>query len=210
MFLPVAKQPSFGLGRLAVEVYRSYTHTHTHTHARAPGWTPPNEWSACRRKLPTLHTTNKRDEHACSQRHSNPRFQQSFPLDHTATGIGVNLSLGIPYSSVGTVTRLQTGQPWIRGSIPGRGQQIFSKTSRLILGPIQPPVGWALETLSPGMKRPGKKPTPSPPSSTDMKYEWNHTFATHLPSVPAQGQLYRFSVIRLYLDLYWPTDSVAK
>jgi hypothetical protein len=148
---------------------------------------------------------------ACSQRDSNSRFQQFFPLDRTATGIGVILSLGIPCSSVGTVTRLRPGQPWIRGSIPDRGQQIllFSKTSMLILGPIQPPVRWALKILSPGMKRSGKKPTSSVPSSTDVKYEWNHTFTTQLLSVHAQGQLYRFSVIRLYLDLDWATDSVV-
>jgi len=30
MFLPVAQQPSFGLGRLAVEVSRSHTHTRAH------------------------------------------------------------------------------------------------------------------------------------------------------------------------------------
>ena len=149
---------------------------------------------------------------ACSQRDSNPRFQQFFPLDRTATGIGLILSLGIPCSSIGTLTRLRSGQPWIRGSIPDREQQffLFFRTSMLILGPVQPPVGWALKTLSPGMKRSGKKPTSSVPSSTDVKYEWSHTFTTQLPSVHSQGQFYRFSVISLYLDLDWATDSVVK
>lgn len=58
----------------------------------------------------TYTTLDKHDaKYPCLQRPSNPRFQQFFTLDRTAAGIGFSLSLGIPYISVGTVTRLRTG-----------------------------------------------------------------------------------------------------
>jgi len=44
--------------------------------------------------LPTMHTTNTRDEHPRPQRNSNPRSQkfkrpQTYASGHTATGFGL-------------------------------------------------------------------------------------------------------------------------
>jgi hypothetical protein len=60
------------------------------------------------------------------------------------------------YENVQNCTRLRTGRPGDRGSIPDRGKRFLSSqtsVSRPALGPTQPPVQWATEVLSPGLKR---------------------------------------------------------
>jgi hypothetical protein len=44
------------------------------------------------------------------------------------------------------------------------GEVQFSTASSLVLGPIQPPIQWALGVLSSGVKWPGHKADESPPS----------------------------------------------
>jgi hypothetical protein len=44
---------------------------------------------------------------------------------------------------------------------------IIYVTSRPVLWPTQPPIQWIPETLSPGVKRPGREADHSPPSSAD-------------------------------------------
>jgi hypothetical protein len=55
-----------------------------------------------------------------------------------------------------------------RGSIPGKGKRFvfhFPTTSRLTLGPTQPPTQWAPGPLSPRVKRLGREADHSPPRS---------------------------------------------
>jgi hypothetical protein len=57
-----------------------------------------------------------------------------------------------------------------RDSIPGKGKKIFSSPkSRPALGPTQPPIEWAPEALSPGLKWPGREADHLPPSSAEVK-----------------------------------------
>jgi hypothetical protein len=55
-----------------------------------------------------------------------------------------------------------------------RGGKIFlhSMSSRLALGPTQPPIEWVLRTLSPGVKRLGREADHSPPTSAEVKNMW--------------------------------------
>jgi hypothetical protein len=46
---------------------------------------------------------------------------------------------------------------------------LFSITSSPALGPTQPPIQWAPETLSPGVKRWGREAEHSPPSGVEVK-----------------------------------------
>jgi hypothetical protein len=50
---------------------------------------------------------------------------------------------------------LRAGRPGHQGSIPGKGERIFTlaSVSRPALGPSQPPAQWAPGVLSPGLKR---------------------------------------------------------
>jgi hypothetical protein len=58
-----------------------------------------------------------------------------------------------------------------QNSIPDRGEIfLFSKISRLTLGPTQPPVQWTQEALFPGVKRQKREADHSPPSSSEIKY----------------------------------------
>jgi hypothetical protein len=50
-------------------------------------------------------------------------------------------------SVVGIVTRLQTGRPRNRGSIPGKGQEIFI-FSKTYPQPTQPPIQWVAGAVS--------------------------------------------------------------
>jgi hypothetical protein len=69
-------------------------------------------------------------------------------------------------SSVGIATGYRLDS---RGSIPGRNKNFLLFTSsRPALGPTQPPIQWAPEDLSPGVKRPGCKFDHSPPSSAEV------------------------------------------
>jgi hypothetical protein len=58
-----------------------------------------------------------------------------------------------------------TGRTRGRSSSPGRVKNVlFSKSSRPVLGPTQPPIQWVLGVLSPGVKRPGREADHSPPN----------------------------------------------
>jgi hypothetical protein len=56
-----------------------------------------------------------------------------------------------------------------RGSIPGRDKILYSTASKSNLGPIQSPVQWVMEALSPGLMWPGYEADHSPPSSAEVK-----------------------------------------
>jgi hypothetical protein len=57
-----------------------------------------------------------------------------------------------------------------RESIPGRSKIfLFSTTSRLALGPIQPSVQWVAVALSPGVKQQVREAVHSPPSIVEIK-----------------------------------------
>jgi hypothetical protein len=74
-------------------------------------------------------------------------------------------------SSVGIATKLWAGQQKSWGLTPGRGKRffLFSVTSRLALGPTQPPVQWVLEAVSPRVKQQGHEADHSSPSSAMVK-----------------------------------------
>ena len=84
----VSQRPNYSLDGLTVQVSRSHTQTHTHTRARArqdfSGWAI----RLSQRPLPTQHTTKKGNEHPIPQPGSNPRIQQTYILERTATRIG--------------------------------------------------------------------------------------------------------------------------
>jgi len=51
----------------------------------------------------------------------------------------------------------------------GLGIFLFTTTSRMALGPTQPPPQWIPGALSLGIKWPGHEANHSPPSSTEVK-----------------------------------------
>jgi hypothetical protein len=62
---------------------------------------------------------------------------------------------------------------WYSDWSPGMVKNfLFSMSSRLSLGPTQPPIQWVEGTLSPGVKRPGREADPSPPTSAKIKKTW--------------------------------------
>jgi hypothetical protein len=71
-----------------------------------------------------------------------------------------------------SVLRLATG--WTIGvqgfdSWRGLGIFLFTTVSRPALEPTRPPIQWVLGTLSPGVKRSGRKADHSPPSGAEVK-----------------------------------------
>jgi hypothetical protein len=53
---------------------------------------------------------------------------------------------------------------------------LFTTTSRLALGPTQPPFQWELGSSScGGVKQQGREAEHSPPSGAKVKNMWNHT-----------------------------------
>jgi hypothetical protein len=82
----------------------------------------------------------------------------------------------------------------------GLGIFLFITTSRIGLGPTQPPIQWVLGALSLGVKRPGREADHSPPSSAEVKECVVLYF--HSPNMPswcgyqlkkkAQGQLHLY------------------
>jgi hypothetical protein len=59
-----------------------------------------------------------------------------------------------------------------RGSIPGRGNEIFFSSpprAEWTRGPAQPPVQWVPKAISPGVKRPGSEADRLPPSTAEVK-----------------------------------------
>jgi hypothetical protein len=57
------------------------------------------------------------------------------------------------------------------------GLFLLATTSRLALGPTQPPVQWVAGAFTPGIKRPGSEANHSPPSSAEVKNPWSYTSA---------------------------------
>jgi hypothetical protein len=49
-------------------------------------------------------------------------------------------------------------------------------SSRLALGPTQPPIQWVVEALSPAVKRPRREADHSPAASAKVKEMWIYTF----------------------------------
>jgi len=74
-------------------------------------------------------------------------------------------------------------------------------TSRLALGPTQPPIQWVTGALSLGVKRPGRKADHSLPSSTEVKNAWSYT------STPP----YVFMVLQTALRFpsVWSTETLV-
>jgi hypothetical protein len=72
-------------------------------------------------------------------------------------------------SSVGIPTRLLTGRPMSRGSIPSKGNFLFSIMSRPALGPANPPVQWVPGDVSTGVKRQGREADHSLSSGVEVK-----------------------------------------
>jgi hypothetical protein len=76
--------------------------------------------------------------------------------------------IGSQNISVGIVTGYGLQYGW--GSDPYRGKSfLFPTRSRPALGPAQPPIQWVPEAISLGVKRPGREPDHSPPSSAEVK-----------------------------------------
>jgi hypothetical protein len=51
----------------------------------------------------------------------------------------------------------------------------LSKSSRLVLWPIQPPIQWLLGALSMGVKQPGREADHPPPTCAEVRNTWIYT-----------------------------------
>jgi hypothetical protein len=80
-------------------------------------------------------------------------------------------TVGMFVSSVGIALGYGLDDRCVLGFDSRRGLGIFhfSTASRTALGPAQPSIQWVVETLSLGVKRPGREADPSPPSSAKDK-----------------------------------------
>jgi hypothetical protein len=81
------------------------------------------------------------------------------------------IQLGI---TVTIMTRIWAGQ---QGFDSQQGQEIFllATTSRIVLGPSQPPIQWVLGAISLGVKWMGNETDHSPPSNAEVKKEWHYS-----------------------------------
>jgi hypothetical protein len=80
-------------------------------------------------------------------------------------------------SAIGIATGYGLNDEGYRSSNPSRVKNfLFSTSSRLTLGPTQPPIQWVLGALSPGVKRQGREADHSPPASAEVKKIWIYTF----------------------------------
>jgi hypothetical protein len=71
---------------------------------------------------------------------------------------------------------LRVGRPRGWKSSPGRCKIfLFSASSRLVLGPTQPPAQWVPGASSPEVKRPWCETEHSPPTSVEAKNTWIYT-----------------------------------
>jgi hypothetical protein len=71
-------------------------------------------------------------------------------------------------SVVGIATGYGLGDGGVAVRVPV-GSRLFSTSSRLALGPTQPPIQWVPGVLSPGVKRQGREADHSPPTSAEVK-----------------------------------------
>jgi hypothetical protein len=80
----------------------------------------------------------------------------------------------------------------------------LAPASRPTLGPTQPPIQWVPGVLSPGGKaRPGRDADHSPPSSAEVKNEWElYVLSPHLPPWRVAGQLYFFFTLLSVLSTF--------
>jgi hypothetical protein len=63
---------------------------------------------------------------------------------------------------------------WGFESRQGLGIFLFSTASRMVLGPIQPPIQKVPGNFSLGTKRPGREAGHSPPSNAEVKNVWSY------------------------------------
>jgi hypothetical protein len=71
---------------------------------------------------------------------------------------------------------LGAGRPRGRSSSPGKFKNfLFSTSSRLAVGPTQPPLQCVPGALSPGIKWQGREADHSPPASAKVKKMWIYT-----------------------------------
>jgi len=69
-------------------------------------------------------------------------------------------------------------------SIPSRGNDrifLFAIASRPTLEPTHPPIQWVSGAIIPGIKQPVHEADHSPPSSAELKSEWNYNL--HSPNM---------------------------
>jgi hypothetical protein len=78
-------------------------------------------------------------------------------------------------SAVGITTGHRLDGQRIGMQIPV-GSRIFSMSSRLVLGPTQPPIQWVPGALSLGVKWPGHEADHSPPISVKVKKTLIYTY----------------------------------
>jgi hypothetical protein len=85
-------------------------------------------------------------------------------------------------------------------SAGGVGIFLFITTSRMSLGPTQPPIQWVSGALSLGVKRQGREADHSPPSSAVVKECVELYF--HSPNTPSwRGAQFKKAQKQLYLYL---------
>jgi hypothetical protein len=110
-----------------------------------------------------------------------------------------NVSVQSRDSLVGIATRLRARQSGFLEFDSRRclGIFLFTTASRMVLGPIQPPIQWVPGALSLGVEQPRREANHSPPSSAEVK-EWVALYfhspirlnGVALILKKAQGQLY--------------------
>jgi hypothetical protein len=112
---------------------------------------------------------------------SNFSFNSSFIRLKNSCPLFIEVSVILPahscitnYHSLNVRNRysdwLRAERPRGRSSSPGRVKNLLlSTSSRLALGPTQPPIQWVPEALSPEVKRPGRKTDHSLPTSAEIK-----------------------------------------
>jgi hypothetical protein len=71
---------------------------------------------------------------------------------------------------------------WRIESQQGLGSFLFTTTSRLALGPTQPPIKWIPGTPSLRLKQLGREADHSPPSSAEVKNAWTIPPLSNMPS----------------------------
>jgi len=82
--------------------------------------------------------------------------------------------------------------------------------SRLLWGPIQPPIHWALRAISPGVKQPRREADHLLPCSAEVENEWSYTstppyaFTTAMTLLPLQLPAYSWNQNVCQGDIFEP------